>query len=423
MSAQDLTGDGGVLKEIITPGVGEDVPTKGSDVKVHYVGTLTNGSKFDSSRDRNEPFNFKLGQGQVIKGWDIGVATMKRNEVAKLTIKPEYGYGSRDSGSIPANSTLIFEVELIDWDDEQDISTLRNKSFTQKVIKSNNEDNADDGDKAKIRLVARSVVFADESDKKGTVEEEVESVDSLEFTVDDEEVLPGVEKATKKLGKGDISRFRIKAGDSIIKVPADRQYLKHSEKFLNAVSKLNEQQDGKRRVLELEIEVLDVTQNPTRKAYEPQQKIEAAKVLKDEGNKLFQQGRFSLAKKRYERVNEVCDYLDSFEKEDIDFVKNSLQLPSYLNLAAVALKEKNWKQAIENCDKALAIDDKNVKGLYRRAQGYQGYGEFEKARDDLNKVLQIEPNNSTVQALLTKVKQEIVNTKAKEKQLYSRLFK
>src|SRR5690348_5332774 len=99
MSATDLSGDGGVLKEVITPGHGDETPPKGSDVKVHYVGTLVNGSKFDSSRDRDDPFSFKLGQGQVIKGWDLGVATMNRGEVAKLTIKPEYGYGSRETGS------------------------------------------------------------------------------------------------------------------------------------------------------------------------------------------------------------------------------------------------------------------------------------------------------------------------------------
>jgi peptidylprolyl isomerase len=86
----------------------------GKSVTVHYVGTLTNGSKFDSSRDRGQGFTFGLGAGQVIKGWDQGVAGMKVGGLRKLTIPPELGYGARGFPPvIPANSTLIFEVELL----------------------------------------------------------------------------------------------------------------------------------------------------------------------------------------------------------------------------------------------------------------------------------------------------------------------
>ncbi|MGA9520037.1 MAG: FKBP-type peptidyl-prolyl cis-trans isomerase [Myxococcaceae bacterium] len=87
----------------------------GHSVTVHYVGTLTNGSKFDSSRDRGQGFTFKLGGGQVIQGWDQGVAGMKVGGIRKLTIPPELGYGARGFPPvIPANSTLVFEVELLD---------------------------------------------------------------------------------------------------------------------------------------------------------------------------------------------------------------------------------------------------------------------------------------------------------------------
>lgn len=86
----------------------------GQNVSVHYVGTLTNGNKFDSSRDRGSPFQFRLGAGQVIKGWDQGVAGMKVGGLRKLTIPPELGYGARGFPPvIPGNSTLVFEVELL----------------------------------------------------------------------------------------------------------------------------------------------------------------------------------------------------------------------------------------------------------------------------------------------------------------------
>jgi peptidylprolyl isomerase len=99
--------------EVLKEGTGEEAKNN-NKVTVHYTGTLENGTKFDSSLDRGEPFVFTLGVGQVIKGWDQGVLGMKVGEKRKLTIPSELGYGSRGAGSIPPNATLIFEVELLE---------------------------------------------------------------------------------------------------------------------------------------------------------------------------------------------------------------------------------------------------------------------------------------------------------------------
>lgn len=110
----------GVKYEDHVVGTGE-TPKKGQMVTVHYTGWLddngSKGRKFDSSRDRGQPFTFKLGVGQVISGWDIGVSTMQAGGQRTLVLPPEHGYGQRGAGSvIPPGATLIFDVELISFE-------------------------------------------------------------------------------------------------------------------------------------------------------------------------------------------------------------------------------------------------------------------------------------------------------------------
>jgi FKBP-type peptidyl-prolyl cis-trans isomerase FkpA len=109
----EITTPTGLKYEDLVEGTGD--PAKaGQIISVHYTGWLADGKKFDSSKDRGEPFPFALGQGQVIKGWDEGVQGMKVGGKRKLTIPPQLGYGSRGAGgAIPPNATLVFEVELL----------------------------------------------------------------------------------------------------------------------------------------------------------------------------------------------------------------------------------------------------------------------------------------------------------------------
>jgi FKBP-type peptidyl-prolyl cis-trans isomerase FkpA len=103
----------GLIIEDVTVGTGA-AATAGQKVQVHYTGWLTNGTQFDSSKDRGDPFEFPLGGGRVIKGWDEGVQGMKVGGKRKLTIPPGLGYGARGAGGvIPPNATLVFEVELL----------------------------------------------------------------------------------------------------------------------------------------------------------------------------------------------------------------------------------------------------------------------------------------------------------------------
>jgi FKBP-type peptidyl-prolyl cis-trans isomerase len=109
-----ITTKSGLKYEDTKVGTGQEAKS-GDTVQVHYTGTLKNGKKFDSSKDRGQPFSFRLGAGMVIKGWDEGVAGMKVGGTRKLIIPPDLAYGERGAGNglIPPNSELTFEVELI----------------------------------------------------------------------------------------------------------------------------------------------------------------------------------------------------------------------------------------------------------------------------------------------------------------------
>eukprot|EP00693_Jakoba_libera_P001258 EC690093.1.p1 GENE.EC690093.1~~EC690093.1.p1 ORF type:complete len:145 (+),score=36.29 EC690093.1:68-502(+) len=119
LSSVDLSGDGGIVKHVLREGDG-DTPSSGQEVEVHYVGTLeSDGSKFDSSRDRDEVFKFVLGRGDVIKAWDTAVATMRRGELVRVVATAPYAYGEKGSPpKIPGGATLVFEIEMLDFHDK-----------------------------------------------------------------------------------------------------------------------------------------------------------------------------------------------------------------------------------------------------------------------------------------------------------------
>merc|ERR1711868_5856 len=162
-----VTDDGQLIKKILKEGEGDNHPNTGAKVEVHYTGRLVkDGSKFDSSRDRGEKFNFTLGKGQVIKGWDQGVKTMKKGEQAIFQMSSDYGYGENGSGAkIPGGASLEFDIELFDWTSKEDITN--GKKGILKEILSEGEEYTNDA--------------------------------PLKFTVGEDEVNRGLEKAVQSM--------------------------------------------------------------------------------------------------------------------------------------------------------------------------------------------------------------------------------
>ncbi|XP_029177994.1 FK506-binding protein 59 isoform X2 [Nylanderia fulva] len=385
--------DKGVLKEIIKEGKGDETPSPGCKVKVHYTGTLLDGTKFDSSRDRQKPFKFDLGRNSVIKAWEIGVASMKKGEVAMLTCAPEYAYGQNGSPpSIPPDATLKFEIELLDWQGE-DLSPNKDRSIERFIINNAEKQfsNPEDGGQVNIHLVGKY---------NGQVFEERD----VEFTLGEGEdvgVVEGIEIALPHFVSGQICRLLIKSkyafkeqGKSEYNIPpnADVEY-------------------------EVELKSFEKTATWSMK---PEDKIEQAKIQKEKGTRYLTSDKINLAIKVYKKVFTLLN--DDSDFENFKENKDSLTLATHLNLALCYLKTDENLLAKEECTKALELDPENEKALFRRGQAHLKLASPEVAILDFQQVLKVQPKNTAASKQISVCNYLIKKQLAKEKKLYANMF-
>ncbi|XP_073176608.1 peptidyl-prolyl cis-trans isomerase FKBP5 isoform X4 [Lepidochelys kempii] len=323
--------DRGVLKVVKRPGNEDKSPMIGDKVYVHYKGKLANGKKFDSSRDRNEPFIFSLGKGQVIKAWDIGVATMKKGEICHLLCKPEYAYGSAGSvPKIPSNATLFFEIELLNFKGED----LFEDGGIIRRIKRKGEgySNPNEGATVEIHL-------------EGFCSGRIFDCRDVTFVVgegEDHDIPIGIDKALEKMQREEYCIL----------------YLGPRYGFGEA---------GK-----------------------PKFGIEANAEL----------------------VYEVT--LKSFEK-----AKESWEMDTKEKLEQAAIvKEKGTVYF-----KALGLDQVNEKGLYRRGEARLLMNEFELAKCDFQKVLEVNPQNKAAKSQITVCQKKMKEHNERDRRIYANMFK
>lgn len=392
--AIDLTDDGGVLKEIKTPGIGDKTPSAGYKVKVHYTGTLLDGTVFDSSKTRGEPFEFDLGKGQVIKAWDRGIATMKKDEVAVFTCKPEYAYGKQGSPpTIPPDATLVFEVEMISWQPE-DISPNRDGGITREVLK--------EGGSFSTPKEGASVEISLKGEYQGKVFQE----GNFSFILGegcDLDIPESLEKALEKFKLGEQSRLSVQ--------PQHLWKGKGNEKL------------GLPANTPVEYTITMTNFEKVKEAWQlnSDEKLEQGKFLKEKGTSYFKQEKFNLACKNYRKAITFLDFDGGFEGEGEEERKKTLTA-CHLNAAMCLLKMQQAKQAKDHCDKVIELEPASEKAYFRRGNAYLDLNEPELAEKDFQKVLQIDSNNKAAIQKLNITKQKIKELRVKEKQIYANMF-
>ncbi|KAH9413220.1 FK506-binding protein 5 [Dermatophagoides pteronyssinus] len=389
--------DGKLMKTIITKGNGWEKPGNGDKVSVHYVGKLLDGTQFDSSRDRNEKFVFTLGAKEVIEGWDIAVKTMKRGEVASFKIDPSLAYGERGSPpTIPPNSTLIFEIELFDWKLE-DITKKGDGGVLRRIIKDGSGwSTPNEGSTCNIEYI-------------GKYENRVFETRQVTFYLgegSEENLVPAIEIAVRKMKKDERCEIIVKPkyvwgdgqGNEEYGIPNDYQQLKYEINLKNFEN----------------LKEIDDMENSER--------IEQALLVKTKGTKYFKESKYKLAIKQYKRVLQLIGTeSENFEPELKEKAREIL-LAGNLNLAMCYLKVENFIEAQKNCDRALEIDPENEKGLFRRGQAFYGQKEYELAKKDFGKLLEIDPKNSAAKSQMINCINRIKEHMEKEKMKYKNMF-
>ncbi|XP_060779255.1 peptidyl-prolyl cis-trans isomerase FKBP4 [Neoarius graeffei] len=396
IEGEDITlkKDGGVLKLVKREGTGTELPMTGDKVFVHYVGTLLDGTQFDSSRDRGERFSFELGKGQVIKAWDVGVATMRVGEICQLICKSEYAYGSAGSPpKIPPHATLVFQVELFDFHGE-DITEDEDGGIIRRTI-TKGEGYAKPNEGASV-----------EAHVQGTYEGRVFDDRDLKFEVGDGESLDlplGVEKALQAMEQGEESLFFIKpkygfgnAGRLKFNIPPDAtlQYKITLTKFEKA-----------------------------KESWEmnTSEKCEQSVIVKEKGTQYFKEGKYKQAVMQYKRIVSWLEHESSLQGEEEEKAK-ALRLAAHLNLAVCYLKLQEANPALENCNKALELDTNNEKALFRRGEALFLMKEFDQARGEFQLVMQLYPTNKAAKSQVLRCQKNLKEQHEKDKRLYANMF-
>jgi len=473
--------DGGVLKTVVVAAADDArAPEKKDVVRVHYTGTLATGEQFDSSRDRDEPFEFTLGTHQVINAWDVGVATMRVGERATFECKPEYAYGERGAPpKIPSNATLIFDVELLSFKSHRDLSGDGGVMKTGTVTEPSGYVEAKANDEVAITYEVKSLdatrvyqseksVICDVSKapcegmaiallkmKKGervtlalngtyakglgedaategaevTISlDAIHKVDQLEEYEGTKKVLvegEGYEKPNDGAKCGIEYELR-KDGASVetksLEITIGDEHVPAALENAITMMKLNEKAlvslaDGS----EYSVKLTSMQRAKEQYSMNTEEKMEAAEKYKESGNAAYKDGHFVRATKKYAAALKYVEHDSNFSDVEKQASKK-LKLSLNLNAAAVSLKTQSWVAARKSSQKALEIEGSNEKALYRCAQASLELQDFDETRRCLRKILDKEEKHAEALRLMTRLKALEAQQAKKDAKIFGGMF-
>lgn len=396
--------DGGLHKTVLVEGTGNR-PVKGSKVTVHYVGKLEDGTIFDSSRDRGDYFEFNLGRGQVIKGWDKGVATMRIGEKSVLKCSSEYGYGAAGSPpKIPPNATLFFEVELFHWTREVDISKAKDRSLMKSILKDG-VDYANPAFESKVKLSLLIYLGNFDPDDKEKNQKPIKVVSDWEVEAGITLAPPYLEAFLYTMRSKEAAACRVRS-DLIPKAVPEFNIPSLEERGNSDITYVVE---------------IDELSHVKTYDFSGIEKVNQGAARKDRGNAAFKEGNLELAEAFYRRAIEFIGEDYGFEDEAKKQC-HEVRVSVMGNLAQVLLMRGKFSESMEFSQKVLALDGSNAKALFRIAKALNGLQDWPEALHYLEKLLAMEPDNAPAVALRAEVEQQQKAYDKKQKSLFKKMF-
>ncbi|XP_065184289.1 peptidyl-prolyl cis-trans isomerase FKBP4-like [Sycon ciliatum] len=400
---QDITlkddGEELAFKRIVKEGPADDKPHRNDDVYVHYVGRLPSGEVCDSTRERGTPFKFQLGGGKVLRGFDVGVATMNVGEQAVMTLTPRYAFGAKGTAKVPANTTVEFDIELLSYTG-QDVTKALDGGVLKNMLRAG-QGFLTPHNKANVTLKLKCW------HGERLIEDE-----RYEFELSKS---GGGTSNPRLLTKGALLGLGIMREREVCRLIVEPEYAYGDDGCPEL-----DIPAGATLVYELHLVKLQNKKKVFEMGYE--ERMEEAAKVKAEGTEYFKTTEYAAALKCYKRGAELTGEEKIFKAEREQKEMGQLRLLCLLNCAATQLKLKMWASARESCSQALELDGDNVKALYRRAEAYLGLNCPEDSIQDLQRVLKLEPDNKPARQRMRQAEDKQKVLRDKEKSLYSNIF-